>query len=389
MKVVILNWSSAENNPFEFASKNYSEMLRMGGREVVPLELNDKNFSEKMHAIRAQGVEFVMTYQGLRSHEFHEGKNIWEVMKLPLVCLHGDHPCHFPLHHKLDNRYCLHLYANAEWAQYANQHFHKRFAATVGQRALFSPEPRHQKSQGDHFTMAKNIMTPESFERHWKEDHPHQVSQVMLGAAAMLRDVLNTSDHYVRIHELMDAYIESEQPGFLNAKAAPDFFHSFHSQLDFYVRNYKSVRALEEMHDVPLKVYGRGWDELSGTRSSKHSFYPGQSTQDSLPLYNSRFGLIDISPAQGLHDRAKRAMSNQTAFATNAEMDYHYEPHRFPSIFFNQQAGSLREKTELIMADPERHQAACSEFSTLYQSLHKPQDFLIRIESFARALVSE
>ena len=389
MKVVILNWSEAENNPFEFSSKNYTELLEQGGREVVMLELTDKSWREQLLALKAEGVEFVLSFQGLGTNHYANGINFWDVIKLPIVCLHGDHPAHWPKNQNLDSRYCLHLYANAEWAQYANQHFHKKFAASVGARSLFPPEPPEDAPQGDFFVMAKNIKAPEIFEHHWKTDHPAHVSKAMLGAAAVLRDALRTSAQYVRVHELIDDYVESENIEFMKAKINPVFSHSVHSQLDFYVRNFNAVRALEELHDVPLNVYGKGWDKLNTPRSSKHTFHPGKSTEDSRALYNSRFGLVDISPAQGLHDRAKRAMSNRSSFACNAAMDFQYEPHRFPSIFFKLQSGSLRQIAEVIMADPASHRAACAEFAALYQTLHKPQDFLTRVENFARALVSE
>jgi hypothetical protein len=389
MKVVILNWSEAENNPFEFSSKNYAELLKQSGREVVMLELTDKNWREQLNDLKADGIEFVISFQGLGTNLYFNGKNFWDLIKLPIVCLHGDHPCHWPQNQNLDSRYCLHLYANAEWAQYANQHFHKKFAASVGARSLFPPEPLEEKPQGDFFVMAKNIKPPEIFEKHWKTDHPAHVSKAMLGASAMLRDVLRSSEKYVRIHELIDAYVESENLDFMKAKVNPVFSHSVHSQLDFYVRNLNSVRALEELHDVPVKVYGKGWDRLPLPHSSKHTFHLGLSTEDSRTLYNSRFGLIDISPAQGLHDRAKRAMSNKSSFSCNADMDFQYEAGRFPSIFFKLRESGLRQTAEVIMADPVGHRAACSDFATLYQTLHQPQDFLTRIENFARALVSE
>lgn len=386
MNVVILSWSQAENNPFDYAAQKYAEFLSQGGRSVHTLDMVEKNWIRKLFALKEQGIEFVLTFQGLATTLLLNDKNLWEELKLPLVCLHGDHPSHWHKNHLLDSRYCLHIYANAEWANYANRHFHKKFAATVGSQPLFSPEPLAMQPTGEFFVMAKNIKPPESFQTHWRNDHPAVVAKAMLGASDMLREAICSSPDYVPMHDLIDDYIAAEGLDFFRIENDPAVHHSVHSQFDFYVRNLKSVLALDALKDVPVHVYGRGWDELTTERSAKHVFKQGLRTEDSRELYNSAYGLIDISPAKGLHDRSKRSMSNKSAFLTDAQMSSIYEPERFPTLFFNHQPGNLRDKVETILADAPAHRQACAEFASQYQKMHKPQETIFRLETFALSL---
>ncbi len=42
---------------------------------------------------------------------------------------------------------------------------------------------------------------------------------------------------------------------------------------------------------------------------------------NSQDLYYTRFGLVDVSPSKGLHDRTRRAMVNGGAFLSSANLE--------------------------------------------------------------------
>src|SRR6266496_4044629 len=133
MNVVILNWKAGENDPFTVVNATIRQHLLACGKNVEVIEITEPNWTARVTELTAVGVEFVFTWQGLGSRATvgERGESLWDHLKIPLICIHGDHPSHMPLNHQLESRYCFHLYANAEFARYSNRHFRRRRSASV------------------------------------------------------------------------------------------------------------------------------------------------------------------------------------------------------------------------------------------------------------------
>ena len=113
-------------------------------------------------------------------------------------------------------------------------------------------------------------------------------------------------------------------------------YHQYHRQLDHYLRSHKSIAVVAALRDFPLRIYGRGWDRIAQGAPASHVFEPGRNMADSQELYYTRFGLIDVSPSKGLHDRTRRAMVNGCGFLSSANLeDTFTDIERFDRLFFS------------------------------------------------------
>ena len=209
----------------------------------------------------------------------------------------------------MESRYCFHLYANADAARYSNRHFRRIRSASVIDIPQLHKESRLERRTGDSFVIAKNINDPVDMENFWRERLDKSSFAAYMMAAETLKQRI-AREHSVDIHDVLDDLIAEHGLQWLAPAASIAAHHQYHSQLDHYVRSHRSIAAVAAIRDFPVRVYGRGWDRIARNAPASHVFEPGRNMADSQDLFYTRFGLIDISPSKGLHDRTRRAMAN-------------------------------------------------------------------------------
>ena len=386
MKVVILNWSEGENDPFSVFNNTLKKYVKEAGKNPVIMDINEPNLYEKLIEIKKmEGIEFVITWQGIGSSQTLEnGEYFWKTFKVPLICLHGDHPSHCPRNHVHESNYCIHMYLDSEFACYSNNHFRRLFGAHCINMPVVYLEDSPREVLGDYFVFPKNITRPAIMEQSWKLNLDEKLYHFCMDVAGILKEKIHQQS-YLDFHSLIDRLIIEFNFLELLEGTYSQFYHYVHSQLDFYVRNYRSVTLVKELSDVPIKIFGRGWDEIKEKGSKNHQFFNGLQSRDSGQLFYSKYGLLDISPSRCLHDRTLRAIANKTSFLCSANMD-HVIPDAasFQDIFFTFQPEDIIKKCEKVMKDPFKHLQLCQAFGKTYQMLFRPFEFVNHLSSLAR-----
>jgi hypothetical protein len=386
MKTVILNWNRGENDPFTVFNKTISQYLHACGKNVEVIEITETDWVARLAKLVPAGVEFAFTWQGLgsRAAVAATGVSIWEHFKIPLICIHGDHPCHMPLNHELENPYCFHLYTNADFARYSNRHFRRQRGASVIDIPQLHREVRLQRRAGDYFVVAKNINDPAITENSWRQRLPKPAFDAFMMAAETLKTRL-ANEAYVEIHDVLDELIVQHGLEWLAPAAGQVGYHDYHSQLDHYLRSYKSMLVVTSLRDFPVRIYGRGWDRIAESASTSHIFEPGRNMADSQDLYYTRFGLVDVSPSKSLHDRTRRAMANEGAFLSSANLEESFDDiTRFDRLFFSFRTQELPDKCAAVLRDPEAHLAVAQQFSRAYNERFHFKNFVNRIDQLAK-----
>ena len=386
MKVVLLNWRVGENDPFSFVNATLRQHLRACGRNVEVIEITEEGWADQLASLVPGGIEFVFTWQGLGSSATlsEGGTNLWDYLKVPLICLHGDHPSHMPLNHELESPYCFHLYTNAAFARYSNRHFRSTRSASVIDLPQVFREPRLERRTGDYFVLAKNVNHPEDTEAVWRQGMTKAEFAAYMMAAETLKSRI-AQESYVEIHDILDDLIVTNGLDWLNPTADPARYHLYHSQLDNYLRSYKSIAAVTAMRDFPLRVYGRGWDRVARNAPSSHVFAPGRNMADSQDIYYTRFGLVDISPAKVLHDRTRRAMANGSPFLSSANLEDSFANiELFDQLFFSFRPAELQTRCAAVLHDPASHLELAQQFADLYHNTFRVNDFVNYLANFAR-----
>lgn len=389
MFVVILNWKDGENDPFTSFNHVLASYLDASGKRSKTLELSDGNWINQIVDLKCDGIDFVFTWQGLGTGVTvgEKEQSFWDVLQVPLIAYHGDHPCHKPANHALESRHCAHLYATREFSLYANRHFRKQSRAITLDFPVFSLDEPLGPGHGDHFVLIKNVTPPSEIENQWKQMLNGPSFDLYMTTAETLKTMLG-QEHRVEIHPVMDDVLAHFKGENLAPLTGMDAYHLFHSQLDFYVRNSTSVAILDELKDIPLHVYGRGWNAFAASGNPHHQFHGPRDMAFSQSLYYSRYGIVDVTPSMtGIHDRTARAMRNETPFVSSAYLPgFLPDMDRYGSLFYEFRSGDLRAKCEAVMADPEAHAGLARDFSHRYQSRVSPSEFVWKLDSIARSL---
>lgn len=388
MKTVILNWRSGENDPFTVINATIRQHFQACGKHVEVVEISGAGWPDRVVDLLSGGIDFAFTWQGLGSRVMiaDGSASLWDHLKLPLICVHGDHPSHMPPNHQLESRYCFHLYNNAEFARYSNRHFRRTRSASVIDIPQLHREPRLSQRAGDYFVIAKNVDDPVTTEKSWKERLDKPLFDAFMMAVETLKARL-ARERYVEIHDALDEVVVQRDLAGLSGSVNLDLHHQYHREVDLYLRSYKSITAVETVRDFPVRIHGRGWDRVARSAPSHHTFEPGRNMADSQALYYSRFGIIDVSPSRVLHDRTRRAMVNGTGFLSSANLEDSFpDIRRFESLFFSFRPNELAERCAAVVRDPAGHAENAQQFADAYHTRFHFKDFVNRIDALAQSV---
>lgn len=391
MRTVILSWNGGENDPFTVMNAALARHLRACGKDVEIVELSDPDWVVRIADLCPAGIDFALTWQGMGSAtevDVNEGRrNYWELMRVPLICIHGDHPSHNPVNHQVEGRYCFHLHTDPEFAHYSNRHFRKtRSAGLIDMPALHQEPPLNWPAGGDCFVMAKNIVDPVDIEEAWRKRFDRSFFEYHMAALETLRARIDGETH-VDVHRTVDEFLGEAAIAEIMANSGPDVFHEFHSRMDYYARNYRSVRALAAIKEFPVKVHGRGWERIARSAPRSHTFLPGLNMAESQALFYTRFGIVDISPASVLHDRTLRAMANGTGFLSSASpRGLFHDSGKFSRLFFSIGDGDLAAKCAAVMADPAGHRSLAGDFAAAYFDKFHVRRFVNTLDLLAKSV---
>lgn len=381
---VILNWNRGENDPFTVFNATMRRHFQACGKNVEVVEITKPDWITRLFELDTR-IDFAYTWQGIASAtQVGDRGGLWELLRVPLICVHGDHPSQMPRNHRLDVPHCVHLYTNAEFARYSNRHFRRSQAAAVIDIPMLHVEPRLERRAGDYFVIAKNVDDPAATEQRWRQELDGPTFDLHMSAAEALKARIAT-EAYTEIHEVLDQHLAAHDRAGVLADTAGDPFHQFHHRLDHYLRSHKSILAVRALRDFPLRVYGRGWERVAADAPRAHSFEPGRAMADSQELFYSRYGIVDVSPAKALHDRTRRAMANGGAFLSSANLEDSFANVRqYDPLFYSFMPGELEAKCAEVVRDPDGHLATARRFADAYHDRFHFRDFVNRVDQLAR-----
>jgi hypothetical protein len=391
MRIIILNWSEGENDPFSYFNQQFRQQLLDLGHEVhiVPL---DALLSSTLQLIQAAApIDVVFTWQGLGSMtgDGSSGHTLWEQLEIPLVCVHGDHPCYNPANHQQTSRHVMHLYTVSAFARDANRLIARKWPALFEEIPSFFVAPdAPPEFQGDYFVLPKNLTDLAETRRRWK-DRCDEATYRMLSAAAdgiehAYRHGNDLDHHEVILDALASPIPKAVRSGRANGKVA-DLVFQLGRELDQVHRNLAAAFVLESLPDVPIRVYGRGWERFASRGNPQHTFHPFDRVAQGEWQYHSAFGIIDVAPHRSsLHDRTLRAMRNGAGFLISSSWRRDEPIHQeFKDLFFAGDANALVAKAEAVRHDPVAHRARVQMFARAFDALYSMDAFMGRVRHHA------
>jgi hypothetical protein len=370
MKILILNWSNGENDPFSLFNETLKNNFELIGRDVVIINL-DREFDKNLLNINQIGIDFAITWQGIGS-DFKFNKlsenTIWDDLRINLFCIHGDHPSQMPTNHTATSPFVYHFYSVASFTKFANRNIKRNRAAITFKLPVINEKKLQINKSGNYFVIIKNIEDVKITELKWDKIINRYLYEIIITCSESIKYSLNNgskTDH----HEILDDILsKSSYYISLSLEDQKTVFNYLHFEFNSYYRNLLSVLIVEKLIDIPIKIIGKGWERFEKLKNPNHIFLEPNSAKESEIHYYSNWGIIDIAPTfDSLHDRTLRAMSNYSNYIIASDWPFKNELLPNNNLFFNIGDLDFNCKIENIIQNPSKHSDECQVFGDLYK----------------------
>ncbi len=394
MQIILLNWKNGENDPFSLFNGMLKSKFESYGRSVKIVELNsdfDKNIAKTIN----EGIDFALTWQGIASGLINRRseKNLWDEYKIPLFCLHGDHPCHKISNHTATSEYIRHIYLAPSFCRYANKFIERTIAAQFMMlpNIFHTKHPSTTSIHGDYFVFPKNLDDTKLMVSNWEKKFPAHIATTFKNIASAIKSEYkesNSLDH----HEIIDIQLTEEfisnLQDHLKINSDMSARHYAHAYMDKFYRNLISEDILATLSDVKIQIYGRGWDRFKNNNNKNHSFFSFDKALNGDFQFQSNFGILDVAPINdSIHDRSFRAMASNNGFLIASSWNAsEFLNQNFENLFFTGKDMMVRALAELVIQSPESHRASAQQFKSQYHTKYGFHQFLKNIENVAATL---
>jgi hypothetical protein len=391
MNIVLINWIEGENDPFSLFNNCMAEKIAANGRNPLIVNL-DAHFDQNMSKALALGVDFAITWQGLGSNlkNISSSQTIWDDLKIPLICLHGDHPCHAVPNHHGESKFISHLYATPSFAEYANKYIPRNSPAQYINIPNFFPSNSAlpEKYVGDYFVLPKNLDDTQTTLDYLRQNYSNTLYGKFYEISIAIKEEFS-SGNQVNHHKIIDEFLSPSLFDALKVELKTQdelaLLHFVHSLTDKFFRNFVSEHILLEMSDVKIKIFGRGWERFIEKKNKNHEFYSFDKAINGDFQFQSNYGILDVAPINdSLHDRTHRAVSNKNGFLLGSSWDFMTHLNEdFSNLFYTGVKNELREKAEIVIQDPLKHRNLTNHFSSSYDKTFSFYRFLKDLENIA------
>ncbi len=99
--------------------------------------------------------------------------------------------------------------------------------------------------------MVKNINDPVDTENIWRNRLDKPLFEAYMSATEVVKARI-AREAYVEIHDVLDDLIAKQSIEWLSPAVDVAAYHQYHSQLDYYMRNYKSICAVNSLQEFAL-----------------------------------------------------------------------------------------------------------------------------------------
>jgi hypothetical protein len=371
MSIVILNWTGGEKNQFTDFSDCLKSVLQEEGKTVRIIDLGDQCLPELLEEHKTNGIEFAFTWDGLGSRlksNSSLGSSVWDDLHIPLLCYHRAHPSLNLENHSASSPWIRHIYAAQSYANFANKYFPRKEQALFLELPIIFPKNKIEKFSGDYFVLVRdledNVKTYESW-----SGVPQRNLVEFLGNADEEISAEFMRGNRKDLHDTIDALLTPSA----FAKIQQDFVAEqeisirfiAHNLLHKIYRNMVSEYLVLELADMPLKVYGDGWDRFKAMHNPKHEFLDVRSVPHSAAQFSSNYGILDVADVNDLlNDQTQRALAQSSAFLAGTNWSHQSSlGSDFSDLFFDGAPGNLYSKAEWIIKSPALHREKCQFFA--------------------------
>lgn len=383
--IIIIDWKGSENNALSYFNKSLKVMFEEQGYPAKLITLDDKFGANLLEEIN-RGINFVFSFQGLGLECYlnsDKTQTVWDLKNVPFITFHGDHPSHNLDAHKLYGKFIKHIYSTPSFSYFANKYIERDCQALAFQLPCIFKEERVSAFEKNKFVLLKNYADPIDLTRERIKGYRTDLCEFIMGAA---ESIISAMDNDVNFdHHL---YIEREiNERFFNSDiCAGEIRFGLHKILDHVYRLYATKKIVMELSNVPIDIYGYGWEQFKTPVGSKINFYSGLDASNSGRLFETNYGILDVAPTfDSLHDRTIRSCCKRTSFITTGKWASVLMP-EFENLMPAFKNNNFLCAVERIMSNPGEHLEICNHFAEKLKSRFSAADFVAKLNMLAMTM---
>jgi hypothetical protein len=264
---ILVHWRSGYESIRGLVS-HLGRIWQRQGFAIVEVDMSVAGWEAALvNAVGPADFRFALLTSGIGIQLQEDGQNFWLNRRVPVFCLHLDHPCYRQAIHQGQPTNIVQGYMFRDHALFQREHIGSpNLVTSLHYGVPDLPQP-DTAEDGVRIVYPKTGGDPAELERIWRG----------LPAAPILFDLVD---------ELGDDLpnCAAFPPAILKVAGAHGFeigpfdklFRFLLAQLDDYVRRRKSTMIAEALRAFPVDVYGRAWEHVAATpgRARFHGAVP-------------------------------------------------------------------------------------------------------------------
>lgn len=353
-KILLFQWRASAYDSLRYLQDLLGDEFVSMGFEIERVTLGDDGWSDRLQQLlNNEEILFAMGFSGVGSDLLTGSQTlIWEASRTPFFNWCCDHPCYFPKRHAISSQWLIHGFVFPEHAQYSVEHFNATGMTSHAHLAMPSVSafdvthlPISQRNHRIIYT--KSGKDTKLIEQGWQK-LPKIQQNILFGASEELFQ--SSTQSALKVIQK----ISSENGLFLSGSNALTM--NLMREIDAYIRFKRANLVIQALMDMPVDVYGAGWDHLdwAGAKGARH-FGP-------VPLSDSRSNLAKYLGCLSIHPFVEGSVHDRNFFAIAANVvpisdSNHYSRTVMPKLepyTFKFEVDSIRAAVSQLFAEPQQ-----------------------------------
>lgn len=309
---------SSPRNIVAFIGENENNILRQFSHDFMSfldpskfrghvVNLWDPNWSDQLNRLINEGIAMGWSHAGIGASLEINNEILWDTLKVPFVSVLADSPCWCVRNHFIRSRYVANAYAFPEWLNVQNRFVRSPQLSTLIEHLGIIPNLKRDaiawRDRPQRMVFVKTGGNPELRRENWQHLPPRW--------RAILEDASSTAIKQPT-GDITDTYVSACASHHLSSEHRLDIFYSLMYEVDLYVREYRMNTVVRALLDLPVDIYGRGWDHLASL-ATKARFHPAFDATLLSSVYAGTQFLLNTTPnfASNIHERVGQGLDSR------------------------------------------------------------------------------
>ncbi|BBC79983.1 hypothetical protein Absy_008_149 [Acetobacter orientalis] len=296
-----------ENNILRQFSLEFMSFLDPAQFKTHVINLMDTNWLAQLEPLTREGIFMAWSHAGIGAGLGNETEILWDQLKVPFVSVLADPPCWCVKNHFLRSRYVANAYIFPEWLNVQNRFVKSPQLSTTIPHLGITPNSKRDailwRNRPQRMVLVKSGGNPELRRKNWNS-FPKRWRNI-LEEACDIAIKLPTGD-------ITDIFVDACIRHDLSPEHRVEIFYTLMYEADMYVREYRMNVLVRALLDLPVNIYGRGWDHLAPLATKANFYGPVDATHLSSVYASAQF-LLNTSPNVGstAHERVGQGLDSR------------------------------------------------------------------------------